>query len=164
MMKFILSVIILFVISISCEDQIPHNNIPNASVSFTLMLNSRDNILNNWLAYKTFTEKDRRFDSDRFGFGGLLVVTDNTGSSIYAYDLSCPYEGKKNIVVIPTSDGKATCSGCQSVYVTIYGRSVPGRGMVGFGNAESGPAAKEKISLKSYSVKPLQYGEFRIFN
>lgn len=164
MRKFIISFIILFLYFISCEDQIPHSNIPESPVSFNLMLNSRDNILKNGLAYVIFTERDRRIDSDRFGFGGLLVVTDNTGNSIYAYDLACPYEGKKYIKVIPNDVGKVKCNECGSVFITIYGDYIPGRGMVGFGSAESGPAAKEKISLKSYNVLPLQYGEFRIFN
>ncbi|MBF6596797.1 MAG: hypothetical protein ITF98_01035 [Fermentimonas sp.] len=164
MRKYILSFIILIVYLVSCDDQIPSYNIPNSAVSFNLMLNSRDNILKNGLAYVTFTEKDRRLDSDRFGYGGLLVVTDNTGSAIYAYDLACPYEGKKNILIEPGDIGKVKCNECRSVFITIYGSQIPGRGMVGFGTAESGPAAKERISLKSYNVLPLQYGEFRIFN
>lgn len=164
MKKYFLSLVLLLFIFFSCDDQIPHNNIPNAPVNFTLMLNSRDNILKNWLAHKTFTEKDRRLDSDRFGYGGLLVVTDNTGSSIFAYDLSCPYEGKKNILVTPKDDGKAECEECGSVYTTIYGSSIPGRGMVGLGNAVYGPAAKEKISLKPYNVMLLHQDEFRVYH
>lgn len=164
MRKHIFPLILILYILLSCEDNIPRNNIPNAPVSFTIMLDSRDNILNNWLAFKIFTEKDRRLDSDRFGFGGLLVVTDNAGKAIYAYDLSCPYEGKKNILITPRGDGKAECNECGSLFVTIYGTTIPGRGMVGLGSAEYGPAAKEKMSLKPYSVLPLQYGEFRIFN
>lgn len=91
-------------------------------------------------------------------------MTDNTGNSIYAYDLACPYEGKKDIKVAYIDVGKVKCNECGSVFITIYGDNIPGRGMVGFGSAESGPAAKERISLKSYNVLPLQYGEFRIFN
>ena len=56
MRKSILPFIIIIVFLLSCEDQIPHNNIPNSPVSFNLMINSRDNILKNGLAYKTFTE------------------------------------------------------------------------------------------------------------
>ena len=164
MRKYILPFIIIIVFLLSCEDQIPHNNIPNSPVSFNLMINSRDNILKNGLAYKVFTEKDRRLDSDRFGYAGLLVVTNNTGNSIYAYDLACPYEGEKSIKIEPDDIGKAKCNECGSVFVTIYGSEIPGRGMVGFGTAESGPAASEKISLKSYNVLPQQYGEFIIFN
>lgn len=164
MIKYILSFVLLLIVSLSCEDQVPHNNIPNSPVSFILRLNSQDNILKNWLAYKIFTEKDRRVDNDRFGYGGLLVVTDNTGNAIYAYDLSCPYEGKKNILVSPNDDGEAECAECESVFITIYGSEIPGRGMVGLGSAKSGPAAKDKISLKPYNVLPLQHGEFRIFN
>lgn len=164
MRKYILSLVFLYIISVSCEDKIPRNNIPDATVNFTLMLNSRDNILKNWLAHKIFTEKDRRLDSDRFGYGGLLVVTDNTGNAIYAYDLSCPYEGDKSILVTPTDDGKAVCNECGSVFITIYGSKMPGRGMEGFGSSESGVAAKENISLKSYNVLPLQYDEFKIIN
>ena len=164
MRKFIFPFIIIIVLLLSCEEQISHNNIPDSPVSFNLMINSIDNILKNGLAYKTFTENDRRLDSDRFGYGGLLVVTDNTGNSIYAYDLACPYEGKRNIKVVPGDVGKVNCNDCGSVFITIYGDNIPGRGMVGFGSAESGPAAKERISLKSYNVLPLQYGELRIFN
>ena len=164
MKKYIPSFIILISLLLSCEDQIPQNNIPYAPVNFKLMLDSRDNILKNGLAYITFTEKDRRLDSDSFGYGGLLVVTDNTGNAIYAYDLACPYEGKKNILVVPSDVGKVKCDECESVFITFYGSEIPGRGMVGFGRAELGPAAKEKISLKSYNVLPIKYGEFRIFN
>ena len=164
MRKSFLPFIIIIVLLLSCEDQIPHNNIPNSPVSFNLMINSRDNILKNGLAYKTFTENDRQLDSDSFGYGGLLVVTDNTGNSIYAYDLACPYEGKKDIKVAYIDVGKVKCNECGSVFITIYGDNIPGRGMVGFGSAESGSAAKERLSLKSYNVLPLQYGEFRIFN
>ena len=164
MNKYIISIILLFIISLSCEVQLPHNNIPNAPVNFLLMLDSRDNILKNGLAYTTFTEKDRRLKSDGFGYGGLLVVTDNTGNAIYAYDLACPYEGKKNILLLPSDVGKVKCDECGSVFITINGTEIPGRGMVGFGSAESGPAAKEGILLKSYNVLPIQYSEFRIFN
>ena len=67
MRKYILQIIFIIVFLLSCEDQIPHKNIPDSPVSFNLMLNSRDNILKNGLAYKSFTENDRQLDSDRFG-------------------------------------------------------------------------------------------------
>ena len=167
MRKIILSLLFLFIILLSCEDQIPHNNIPNSPVNFNLMLNSRDNILKNGLAYITFTEKDRRLKSDGFGYGGLLVVTDNTGNAIYAYDLACPYEGKKNILVEPSDVGQVRCNECGSVFITNFGHEIidqAGRVMLGYSRAESGPAASEKITLKAYSVRHHQYGEFIILN
>ena len=167
MKKYILSFLILISLLLSCEDQIPQNNIPYAPVNFKLMLDSRDNILKNGLAYITFTEKDKRLDSDRFGYGGLLVVTDYTGSSIYAYDLACPYEGKKNILVEPSDVGQVRCNECGSVFITNFGHEIidqAGRVMLGYSRAESGPAASEKITLKAYSVRHHQYGEFIILN
>ena len=156
--------VLLILILLSCEDKSPRSSVPYAPVNFTLQLNSYDNILNNPLTYKVYLEKDRRLPTDRFGFSGLLVVTDATGDAIYAYDLCCPVESRKNVTVIPQNNGKAECPECGSVFITIYGSFIPGMGMVGLGSPESGPAATNNLPLKSYNIMPLQNGEFRIFN
>lgn len=149
---------------ISCEENTPRSNIPYAPVSFTLQLNSYDNILNNPLTFKVFTEKNQRLPNDRFGYSGLLVVTNASGDAIYAYDLCCPYEADKSVKIIPRSDGRSECKNCGSVFITIYGTRINGQGMMGLGSAESGPAATARLSLRSYRVTPVQYSEFRIIN
>ncbi|MDD2931948.1 MAG: hypothetical protein PHO39_09805, partial [Fermentimonas sp.] len=91
-MKRCLLLTILFILFLSCEDNTPRLTIPYAPVNFTVDLNSYDYSLRESLSFKIFTETERRFDSDRFGYSGLLIVADVTGSTIYAYDLCCPYE------------------------------------------------------------------------
>lgn len=142
-----------------CTDETDEFTIPFAPVNFTIDLRSYDHILNNALSYKIFTEKDRRVDSDRFGYAGLLVVTDATGNGIYAYDLCCPYEDDKHIRVEPRDDGKAKCPECGSVFVTMYGNT-SGDIMSGFGTPERGPATE---ALQSYRVMR-QNGVYRITN
>ena len=135
----------------ACVDETDRSTIPFAPVNFTVDLLGYDHILNNALSYKVFTEKDRRVDSDRFGFAGLLVVADVTGNALFAYDLCCPYEDSKIIKVEPRSDGKAECPECGSIFRTIFGLGTP----------ESGPATEP---LQIYRVLPLQEGAYQLTN
>jgi nitrite reductase/ring-hydroxylating ferredoxin subunit len=140
-------------------DETDRYTIPFAPVSFTVDLLGQDHKLNIALSYKVFTEKDRRVDSDRFGFAVLLVVADVTGNALFAYDLCCPYEDSKIIKVKPRSDGKAECPECGSVYFTMYG-STSGNMMYGFGTPEKGPSSE---ALQSYRVI-LQNGVYHLSN
>jgi len=135
----------------ACVDETDRSTIPFAPVNFTVDLLGYDHILNNALSYKVFTEKDRRVDSDRFGFAGLLVVADATGNTLFAYDLCCPYEDSKSIKVLPGDEGKVKCPSCGSVFATMYGQ----------GNVVSGPASQ---SLQRYRVIPLHPGVYRLSN
>jgi len=135
----------------ACVDETDRYTIPFAPVNFTVDLLGRDYELNKALSYKVFTEKDRRVDSDRFGFAGLLVVADVTGNALFAYDLCCPYEDSKIIKVEPRSDGKAECPECGSIFRTIFGLGTP----------ESGPATEP---LQIYRVLPLQEGAYQLTN
>ncbi|MDD2247347.1 MAG: hypothetical protein PHI70_06350 [Proteiniphilum sp.] len=157
MMKRVVLAIMLIIMALSsCVDEAPRHSIPFAPVNFRIDLNSYDIALKNAMSYKIFSEKDRRFASDRFGFSGILAVTDATGASIYAYDLCCPYEDNKTIRVEPGYDptgynGKACCPSCGSIFVLMYG----------LGSVESGPA---KEPLQRYTVMPLQGDSYRIVN
>lgn len=165
MMRLNISAILMITfVLISCKSDMPRTNVPDATVNFRLQLNSYDDILNNSFAYKIFTEESRRASTDRFGYSGLMVVTGRSVNEIYAYDLCCPYEGNRNVKLTPRTDGKAECKECGSLFITIYGNAIPGRGMVGLGVAEKGPASKARVALKSYTVVPLQQGEYRVIN
>lgn len=135
----------------TCVDESEKLTIPFAAVSFELHCGSYDVELRNPMAYKIFTSSDRRLVSDRFGYAGLLVVTDVTGQRLFAYDLCCPYEDNKNIKVLPSNDGKAECPSCGSVFLTMYGQ----------GSVVSGPA---KQSLQHYEVIPVYQDIYRITN
>lgn len=61
------------------------------------------------------------------GFGGLLVNTGFDGQ-YYAFDMSCPYEAKKNILVHPNDIGQAICDSCKSIFNIGYGNGDPASG------------------------------------
>lgn len=153
-MKRFLSATFLFILILSCVDDTPRLTIPYAPVNFTVEPEGQDYTLREGMSYKVFTEPRR--DTDRLGYAGLLVVADATGRNLFAYDLCCPYEDKKNIRVIPRADGKAECPGCNSVFVTMFGYSG-----FGFGTPEKGPS---KEPLQSYRVISLQPDVYQITN
>lgn len=137
----------------ACKDETPRATIPFAPVSFQIDLNGLDHPLKNALSYKTFTEQDRRSGEDRFGYSGVLVVSDATGTSLYAYDLCCPHEKRRETKIVPNDDGTAECPVCGSMFVTLYGR----------GTVEKGPGTEP---LQRYRVIPLAVhpGMFQVVN
>lgn len=151
MSRIVKWIILCFFLGVSCADEAPRFTIPFAPVNFRIDMNGHDHMLKNPLAYKIFTEKDRRNEYDRVGFSGLLAVSDVSGSSIFVYDLCCPFEADKHITVTPTSDGKAVCKTCGSTYITMYG----------LGTSESGPSKKP---LQQYNVRSQSTGIFVIRN
>lgn len=151
MKKICISLVLFIVAATSCVDETAPLTVPYALVSFRIDLNGSEYHLKTPLSFMTFTEEDRNLTSDRFGFAGLLVVSDATGNAIYAYDLCCPYEDNKTVKVVPGYTGKAVCPNCGSVYITMYG----------LGSVESGPSME---SLQRYSVVPLQSGSYSVRN
>ena len=145
------TVALILVLALSCIDETPLYTIPYAPVNFRVDLKGLDHELNGALSYKIFTEKEIRTPLDRIGYGGLLLVRDLEASTLYAYDLCCPHEDNKAIVVIPSSDGKTACPTCSSVFVTMFG----------LGSAESGPAREP---LQRYHVIPRGNNIFEITN
>lgn len=76
------------------------------------------------------------------GFGGILLVIDFVDQPV-AYDLSCPYEAKRDIrIVVDEESNMAECPKCHSKYF-IYEN---------YGQPESGPAADRKYGLRRYTV------------
>lgn len=149
----ILLLILLFMLA--CGDETPRQTIPFAQVYFRVDPVSYDVELKIPNSYKIFTEANRRLVSDRFGFAGVLVVTDAKGS-LHAFDICCPFENKKTVVVSPEYDGhgyegKVKCPSCGSVFVTMFG----------LGNCESGPSVEY---LQRYNVTPLSDGSYRVTN
>ena len=103
-------------------------------VNFRIDLNGFDHSLNNPLTYKTFTQG--RLQTDRVGFGGLLIVSGVNGE-IFAFDLACPFEREQNITVVPNNNGEAVCPSCGRVFITMHG----------FGNERNG-----RLFLQRYNV------------
>lgn len=136
-----------------CEDESPRATIPFAPVRFQVDLNGMDHVLRNPLAFKLFTDQDRRTSEDRFGYSGVFLVSEVGGKTLFAYDLCCPHEKSKEVRVVPSDDGTATCPACGSIFITMYG----------FGTVESGPS---KEPLQQYRVYPIpnQLGAFQVAN
>lgn len=142
-------IIIISAIFSCCGDEKESNNIPWAAVRFTVNLESVDNTLKNHAATKIFTRDNVTIANQEVGFSGLLVVSGievdtRTGNPVlYVFDLCCPNECRKDIVVVPKGL-EAGCPSCNSVFDLTYG----------FGNATDGPAKYRKLSLKRYKAIP----------
>ena len=92
---------------ISCvKDTLP-TSVPYSPVYFKVDIEGLDYGLRGALNYKIYTESSRRTDNDRFGYAGLLVVRNITDDGLYAFDLCCPHEKDRSIVVIPNHSGEA---------------------------------------------------------
>jgi nitrite reductase/ring-hydroxylating ferredoxin subunit len=125
--------------------------IPSAPVHITLNLDFADIDLIPSLATKCITA--RRLETDRIGFGGILVINGysaNGAINLYAYDLACPVEADRNNKVAPDDQGKAACPHCGAVYNIAYGSGIP----------ESG----SKHPLRSYPVQPVGGNKYTIQN
>jgi len=160
MRKIILSLLLIFT-AFSCENEI-YSTIPNAPVSYKLNLNLyvSDHQLNAGTgAYLKITQK--RLDTDRLGFGGLLIIN-GVGLepvNLFAYDLACPVEANRNALIVPEDINEtgtptaftAKCQKCGAVYDIIGG----------FGTPKSG----SKYYLRTYRVmKTANSGEYIVTN
>jgi hypothetical protein len=137
MRHFIFS-ILLACILFSCKEDI-YSTIPTAPVSYRLNLHlyETDAQLNAGVgAYLCITTQ--RLETDRLGFGGLLLVNGigEEAVNIHAYDLACPNEASRSALIIPenTSDAgiptaiTAKCSKCGAVFNIIDGHGTPQSG------------------------------------
>ena len=158
-MRNFISSILLICIVLSCKEEI-YSTIPTAQVSYKLNLNlyEADAQLNAGVgAYLCITQ--RRLETDRLGFGGLLIVN-GIGEevvNIYAYDLACPNEATRNALVIPENTSEtgiptaitAKCPKCGAVFNIIDG----------YGTPQSG----SKYYLRTYQVmKTMNRGEYLV--
>jgi nitrite reductase/ring-hydroxylating ferredoxin subunit len=158
MRNSIFSILLIYIV-FSCKEEI-YSTIPTAPVSYKLNLNlyEADARLNAGVgAYLCITQ--RRLETDRLGFGGLLVVN-GIGTevvNIYAYDLACPNEAVRNVSVIPEKTSEtgipaaitAKCPKCGAVFNIIDG----------YGTPQSG----SKYYLRAYRVmKTMNSGEYLV--
>ena len=148
------AVLLLFITCLltACDPSLT-SAIPSAPVNLELRLNFEDSDLVPALAAKSITQKRRQVDL--LGFGGILVVhgyNSNGALDLFAYDLACPHEVDRNVLVIPDNEGKARCPKCGSVYVTMWGMGVP----------ETSSASK--YPLRSYRVRAMGGDVFVVVN
>lgn len=136
--------VLLAIILISCENE-EYDSIYGYPVDFRVNIASFDNDLTGAMSTKTFMSP--RAGSPYIGYGGLLVIRSpypRDGSlnllDLYAFDLACPNEKRKDIHVEADTNGKAKCKQCGSVFNIMEGR----------GNVESGPAKENLVKYPVY--------------
>lgn len=151
-MKQINFLIILFVVTLFSCDNDDNNNIYGYPVDFRVNIQSFDNDLAGALSTKTFTAP--RTNGPYIGYGGLLVIRSaypRVGTNVldlYAFDLACPFEKRRDIRVVANADGKAKCEHCGSLFNLLDAKN----------NIVSGPAKDPLISYPVY-YKPNEQGQ-----
>lgn len=148
-------IIVGLLLSSSCGKEELKYSIPWALVDFQISYN-QDPSLKTLGGFATFSKP--RLASDRgVGFSGLLIVngldmTGNGNTVLHAYDLCCPKEGQRTIIVKSVDGITAKCDQCGSVF-DIYN---------GTGRVISGSATE---TLQKYRVIPRDgSGNFRVIN
>ena len=136
LLKYIALVVLICLPLVGCNDNVI-SSIPDFPVYLELNLTSSYPTFRN--SYNKFLIFEKGvFVTDRIGYGGILVYTDLNGEYC-AFDLSCPYEAKTNVRIVPNNTGQAVCEGCGSVFDLTSG----------IGNPISG---KTKEMLKRYKA------------
>ncbi|MDR1881377.1 MAG: hypothetical protein LBR26_01160 [Prevotella sp.] len=134
----------LALVVFSCGKEEIRNVIPVEQVNFKLNLNSADAILRTPGNSKEYVNgKYPVLSGEYLGYGGLLVINSFYATDrpdLLVYDLSCPYEASRSILVKASTDGNAKCSQCGRIYNLMErGRVISG---------SSG------LHLQRYSVRP----------
>ncbi|MDR0825291.1 MAG: hypothetical protein LBN74_09375 [Prevotella sp.] len=140
----------LIILLVSCSSDDDWNTIPAEPVHFEInLIKSPDKNLRTPNNVEIFTRQ--RLSTDRIGFSGLLVIcsavpiTSNI-YELYAYDLCCPYEKQRQIIVSNQGDGTAKCPQCGSIFEILNGT----------GRVKSGPS---KDMMQKYTAQFLNSGE-----
>jgi nitrite reductase/ring-hydroxylating ferredoxin subunit len=144
-MKYTRILVCLLFITISSCDKKYVSNIPDFPVYLELDLRFEDRDLLGVQAYKVLTSKNINQAIEKTGYGGVLVYhgLSTAGTSYYAFDISCPHEATRSVVVEVDDDAiYAVCPKCGSKYHLLNG----------IGNPVSGPSQQEGYYLKPYTV------------
>lgn len=152
--KVIIFTSILFLLS-GCIIEPERSNIPNSLVNFYIdvSISGADNsladgMLGNTKIY-TKSNPSSLYPNGNYGYSGVVVVRayDN---NIYAFDICCTYEVKKDVALV--NDGFfLKCPKCGSLFEIGNGTGI----------ANSGPAS---VPLKKYYTSQNSSQKIRIYN
>jgi hypothetical protein len=100
--------------------------IGNYPVYLTLDLTFEDKALRSVPSSKAYTSKDINANTERVGFGGVLVAHAINGN-FCAFDLACPNEVNRNILIKADADHlNAVCPQCGTKYeIGVEGTGAP---------------------------------------
>lgn len=128
----------LLLLAAACTEKNPIDNYP---VALRLDLTFSDKALRTVPSAATYTRYSHPLNNAyrAFGFGGVLVVHGIYGE-YYAFDLACPYENLRSVLIEPDADViYAICPQCGTKYLINDGS----------GAAVEGPS---RHGLKRYNV------------
>ena len=105
---FIFSICLVF---ISCaKEENTTTNIPYAQVEIDIQTQLKNEFLNSY-HHETFES------GNKTGYAGVVAISNADASTIYAFDLCCPYEApEKNKIVIKQGSPTGKCPKCNSVF------------------------------------------------
>lgn len=113
---------LLILLACSCS-KFEESDIPYARVYLEIDLRYNDKDLVGLYNHKSITTP--RTAGEMTGYAGVLVACgiDSYGNTAYfAFDLCCPHEAKRNIIIEPNNTGTATCPECGTEYdIAAYG-------------------------------------------
>lgn len=107
-MKHLTSILLLSVLLFACDNE-EYSNIPSAQVSYTLYPKDVNDLAG---IPSSITVTKVRNETDKIGYGGLLVVHGTQGD-YFAFDLSCPVEARRDKrIEVASSNVLAVCPSC----------------------------------------------------
>jgi len=116
------------------------SSVPYASVNISIQTQI-ENEFNNPLYSKQYPNQ---------GYAGVIVITNESASGIYAYDLCCPHEAPQKNILVMDGSISVKCPKCNSKYSLTSG-----------GQVESGPSTER---LKEYRNVRKNGSFYRIWN
>lgn len=121
---FLLSTFLAFLLA-GCDDSV-RSSIPDAPVYLELNMatapyTSMKYSSNNFVFFETRNNLPVTFS---VGYAGIIVGTGFDGA-YYAFDMSCPFEVKRDVRVYPNDLGQAVCEECGSIFDIGNGNGFP---------------------------------------
>ena len=155
-MKKIICTFAMLASMASCNNVIENTSVPYAVVNFIIDVSMsgsdnqlREGMVGNSKVYTTSSPAVQSAGYGKYGCSGVVVVR-GLDDALYAFDLCCPNEGKKEIAT--TCDGFfATCPVCGSMFEIGSGTGYPNQGPC-------------KQPMKRYHVYRLQAERYSVVN
>lgn len=121
---YLLSTFLAFSLA-GCDDSV-RSSIPDSPVYLELNMatapyTSMKYSSNNFVYFETRNNLPVTYS---VGYAGIIVGTGFEGA-YYAFDMSCPFEVKRDVRVYPNELGQAVCEECGSIYDIGYGNGFP---------------------------------------
>lgn len=117
---------VLVMILTACRADINIDSpVPKCTVNFSLNIMVDAPSLNTQGGFFTVTQPMKY--GQYIGYSGLLIVH-GFDDKFYCYDLCCPTECKRDIMIEPFMDGTAKCKKCGTMFDTGFGSGMPQNG------------------------------------